>query len=321
MSTILSIFIVNRSGFRIFRIGFYYFFLFFLADCASLVHKTGLMWERSRSGLSIKEITIGEFKWKYSEAGDKNSDQVLIAIHGFGGDKDHWTRFARYIPDKYRIISPDLPGFGENSRIEGLSYSIEEQTGRLHEFAKSLGLKKYHIIGNSMGGAIAGVYTVKYPEEILTLTLLDNAGIKSPEPSEVMKMVISGKPNPLLINSVEDFDRLVAFSFVKPPYLPGTLKSYFVERAVSNRNWNEQILQQIRKEGYVLEPLISKIKPPTFVIWGKEDNIIHHSCTIVLEKKLKSKKRILILPDVGHAPMIEQPEETAKLWMDWIKEN
>ncbi|WP_411822321.1 alpha/beta fold hydrolase [Leptospira sp. 'Mane'] len=292
-----------------------------LTNCASFIHKTGLMWERSRSGLSIKEVTIGEFRWKYSEAGSADSEQILLAVHGFGGDKDHWTRFARYIPGEYRIISPDLPGFGENSRIEEVSYSIEAQVERLHEFAKVLGLKKYHIIGNSMGGSIAGVYAAKYPTEIRTLTLLDNAGIKSPEPSEVMKMVLSGKPNPLLVNSVEDFDKLMAFSFVKPPYLPATLKSYFVERAISNRNWNEQILLQIRKEGFPLEALVSKIQSPTFVIWGKEDNIIHHSCTIVLEKNLKSKKKILILLDVGHAPMIEQPRETANLWMDWAKEN
>lgn len=326
MSTILSFFnkhsfLFSRNtnplgGVRMFLI---LICLFFSVNCSSFLHKTGIMWERSKSDLSKKEIVLGEFRWVYLEGG--NSEETVLTIHGFGGEKDHWTRFARTLTGRYRVISPDLPGFGENARIPERNYSILEQSKRLHEFAKSLGLKKYHIVGNSMGGSIAGVYAANYPDEVKTLTLIDTAGIKSPEPSLAMKMYLEGKPNPLLVNSVEDFDRLIRFSFVNPPYIPWPLKTYFAENSIRNREWNESIFRQIRGEGFPLEPLLPKIKAPTLVLWGDQDNIIDKSCTIVLEKKLKVKHKILILPEVGHGPMIEKPKETAEIWADWISEN
>ncbi|MCZ8156215.1 MAG: alpha/beta hydrolase [Leptospira sp.] len=295
------------------------FFLFFLiigaTNCASTIHKTGLMWERSRADLSKKEIQVGNFNWVYLEGGD--GKEIALTIHGFGGDKDHFTRFARYISDDYHVISPDLPGFGENSRIPGESYSIQTQVKRLHDFALAIGIKKYHILGNSMGGSLVGVYAATYPEEVTSVTFFDNAGIQSPEPSELYKLVKEGKPNPLLVGSVEDFDRLLQFSFVKPPYLPGSLKTYFTERAIKNRDWNESILKEIRAEGYILEPLLWKIQSPALVIWGKEDRIIHHSSTIPMDKKIKAPHKIIIMPEVGHAPMIEVPKESASLWLEW----
>jgi pimeloyl-ACP methyl ester carboxylesterase len=245
------------------------------------------------------------------------SEETLLTIHGFGGDKDHWTRFAKYITQDYRVVSPDLPGFGENSRIPGESYSIKSQVSRLHEFASTLGLKKYHILGNSMGGSIAGVYAATYPEEVITVTLFDNAGVEGPEQSELYKMVKEGKPNPLLVGSVEDFDRLMKFSFVNPPYIPRPLKTYFTERAIENRDWNESIFTQIRAEGFPLDPLLSKLKAPALVIWGKEDRVIDKSCTIPMDKKIKSPHKIVIIPDVGHAPMIEVPKESALFWNEW----
>ncbi len=275
------------------------------------------MWERSKSDLSKKEIQIGSFRWVYLEGGE--SEEVLFTIHGFGGDKDHWTRFARSLTEDYRVVSPDLPGFGENSKVKGESYNIKSQVARLHDFAKTIGLKKYHILGNSMGGSIAGVYAATYPDEILSLTLFDNAGVEGPEPSELYKLVKEGKPNPLLVGSKDDFERLLKFSFVNPPYIPGPLKTYFTERAIQNRDWNEEILKEIRAEGFPLDPLLSKILSPTLVIWGKEDRIIDKSCTIPMDKKIKAPHKILILPDVGHAPMIEVPKESAELWKEWRK--
>lgn len=316
MSTNLWFFIPIHSNFNLLNRKFILSLgLLFTIGCSSLVHKTGLMWERSKADLSKKEVQIGDFKWIYLEGGE--TEETLLAIHGFGGDKDHWTRFAKYLTEDYKVISPDLPGFGENSRIPGESYSIKSQVQRLHEFAAKIGLKKYHILGNSMGGSIAGVYAATYPDEVKSLTLFDNAGVEGPEPSELYKLVKEGKPNPLLVGSVEDFDRLMKFSFVNPPYIPGALKTYFTERAIENRNWNEGIFTQIRAEGFPLEPLLPKIKAPTLVIWGREDRVIDKSCTIPMDKKLKSPHKIFILPEVGHAPMIEVPKDSAMLWRDW----
>jgi abhydrolase domain-containing protein 6 len=316
MSTNLWFFMSNKLLSKFQRSLFPIFLIVFLfLDCSSFIHKTSLKWERSRADLTKKEIVIGQFKWVYLEGGE--SQETALTIHGFGGDKDHFTRFARYLTNDFHIISPDLPGFGENSRIAGENYSIKSQVARLHEFTQALGLKRYHILGNSMGGSLAGVYAATYPDEVTSVTLFDNAGVKGPEPSELYQLVSAGKPNPLLVGSVEDFDNLMKFSFVNPPYIPGPLKTYFTERAIANRDWNESILKQIREEGFPLDPLLGKIMAPVLVVWGKEDRVIHNSCTIPMDKKITSPHKIVIMPNVGHAPMIEVPKESAKLWLEW----
>ncbi|TGM80412.1 alpha/beta fold hydrolase [Leptospira bouyouniensis] len=284
--------------------------------CASGLHKTGISIERYRSNLETKSVVVEDLVWKYTEKPDDG--ETLLVVHGFGGDKDHWTRFSRHLPKNIRVIAPDLPGFGESSKPEGISYTQESQAIRLQKFTETLGLTKFHIAGNSMGGGIAGIFAAKFPKQVKSLILFDNAGIKSPVPSEMQTIELSGKESPLLVKDTEDFDRLLRFTFVKPPYLPSFLKSYFAEKSVANREWNAHILKQIRKEGYVLESKLDQIEAPCLTIWGKEDKVIHYSVMEVLKNKLKTKLETVLLENMGHAPMIEDPQLSAKLVQDWI---
>lgn len=287
-----------------------------LLGCASTLHKTGISLERYRSDLETKSIVVEEMIWKYTER--PGNGETLLVVHGFGGDKDHWTRFSRHLPKNIRVIAPDLPGFGESGKPEGLVYTQEAQAIRLQKFTEAIGLTEFHIAGNSMGGGIAGLFAAKFPKQVKSLILFDNAGIKSPTPSEMQTIELSGKESPLLVKDKEDFDRLLRFTFVKPPYLPSFLKSYFAEKSVANREWNAHILKQIRKEGYILETQLDKIQAPCLTIWGKEDKVIHYSVMEVLEKKLKTKLETVLLENMGHAPMIEDPKLSAKLVQDWI---
>ncbi|MGV3665311.1 MAG: alpha/beta fold hydrolase [Leptospira bouyouniensis] len=284
--------------------------------CASGLHKTGISIERYRSNLETKSVVVEDLVWKYTEK--PGDGETLLVVHGFGGDKDHWTRFSRHLPKNIRVIAPDLPGFGESSKPEGISYTQESQAIRLQKFTETLGLTKFHIAGNSMGGGIAGIFAAKFPKQVKSLILFDNAGIKSPVPSEMQTIELSGKESPLLVKDTEDFDRLLRFTFVKPPYLPSFLKSYFAEKSVANREWNAHILKQIRKEGYVLESKLDQIEAPCLTIWGKEDKVIHYSVMEVLKNKLKTKLETVLLENMGHAPMIEDPQLSAKLVQDWI---
>lgn len=301
----------NRKPNRIFLVALVTFL-----GCASGLHKTGISIERYRSDLETKSISVEDLQWKYTEK--MGNGETLLVVHGFGGDKDHWTRFSRHLPKNIRVIAPDLPGFGESSKPEGLVYTQEAQAIRLQKFTEAIGLTEFHIAGNSMGGGIAGLFAAKFPKQVKSLILFDNAGIKSPTPSEMQTIELSGKESPLLVKDKEDFDRLLRFTFVKPPYLPSFLKSYFAEKSVANREWNAHILKQIRKEGYILETQLDKIQAPCLTIWGKEDKVIHYSVMEVLEKKIKTKLETVLLENMGHAPMIEDPKLSAKLVQDWI---
>ena len=72
--------------------------------------------ERSAAGLEQKSIEVGKLHIEYLEGG---KGEVLLLLHGFGGNKDNWTRVAKYLTPHFKVIAPDLPGFGESSSDTG----------------------------------------------------------------------------------------------------------------------------------------------------------------------------------------------------------
>jgi pimeloyl-ACP methyl ester carboxylesterase len=239
-------------------------------------------------------------------------------VHGFAANKDNWSRFAKFITPAYHVVALDLPGFGDSTCLENASYSIADQAKRLAQFANSAGLKKFHIVGNSMGGHIAGRYAVMFPETVLSLGLFDAAGVKSPTPSEMATRLSKGEPNPLIAGSTEEFDRLLKFVFFKPPEIPGFAKKLLVEEAVRHQPSNQRISKQILADMGALEPDLPKIKAHTLVLWGDHDRVLDVSSVKVFEKGLPNGATV-IMKDCGHLPMIERPQEAAEHYLAFLK--
>jgi len=267
---------------------------------------------RGLAGLSQKSIRVGKYTIVFLEGG--RGESVLL-LHGFGADKDNWNLFSQYLTKSYHVIAPDLPGFGESSKIWGDQYNIAAQVERVHEFVKEIGLKKFHLVGNSMGGLIAGVYAATYPDEILTLGLLDPAGVIDREPSQFSLELEKGK-NPLIVESVSDYDKLLDFTFVKPPVIPDPLKSHFAEMAVQSKDFNKKVFIEATP-GNQLERIMTEIQAKTLILWGDTDRVLSVSSAGVLQKGIENAK-IIIMKDCGHLPMVERHEETARYYLEFI---
>lgn len=287
---------------------------FALAGCATWMLGSAMYVERTRADLEVKFVQAAGFRFAYAEGGE---GETILLLHGFAGNKDHWTRMARYLTDRYRVIAPDLPGHGENEQKLDENYSIPSQARRLREFVRVLGPERFHLAGNSMGGAIAAYFASEYPDDILSLFLIDAAGVQSPEKSEMTLLLAKGQ-NPLLVENVQDFDRLLRFTAVNPPYIPDSVKAHFAEQAVKNRPFNEKIFRDIRADGGGVEDRLPRIKAPTFVLWGDTDRVIHVSSVKVFEQRLPNLVGTRIMKECGHAPMIERPEETASVYTEFL---
>jgi abhydrolase domain-containing protein 6 len=264
--------------------------------------------ERQLAGLTHKQVQVGDFNVHYYEGGPKDAETILM-IHGFGADKDNWLRFSRPLTARYHVIALDLPGFGESSKPDA-SYDVGTQTERLAAFAKQLGIHKLHLIGNSMGGHIAALYAARHPEQVLSVALLDNAGITAPQKSEMFQRLERGEPNPLLVNNAADFSNMLSFVFVEQPAMPESLKQHFAEQSIANHELNQKIFSQLRERYIPLEPELAKIQVPTLLLWGDQDRVLNMSSIEVMKPLLK-QPTVVIMKDCGHVPMIERPEETA----------
>lgn len=272
---------------------------------------TGRKMIRFMAGMEDHHIMIDGEGWAYLDNHRKDKE-VLILIHGFGADKDHWGRWLLDITDHYHVIIPDLPGFGESGHERTKKYSINLQKERLAAFMKHLALKeKYHILGNSMGGAIAGAYAVEHQSELRSLILVDNYGIKSNVMSDAMKMYQKDPQNNnlFLFESPETFDALMRYVFYKPLYVPYRIKKALAEHQAKHNDLYGKIFKEIQSEGDdFLASGLKTFKKPLLVIWGENDGIFHHT-TVDRIKELVPECETAIIPKSGHVPYVETPDQ------------
>jgi len=272
--------------------------------------------ERNRAGLEPKKTVVDGETWPYLEGGSPDAP-VLLLLHGFGGDKDNWTRFSRTLVEEYRVVAPDLPGFGDAERHADWDYSLPMQRDRLARFVAALDLSPMHIGGNSMGGHLAALYTHAHPEQVLSLALLNNGGIESPVPSEMFLAVNRGE-NPLVLASPEDLDRLLAFASHKKPFIPWPANKVLGKKTFEQAAFNSYIFEALRDERYVpLEPLLGDIEQPVLIIWGEFDRVLDVSSIEIMEPLLPQAE-VIVMPDTGHLPMLERPEATAAHYLEFL---
>ena len=271
--------------------------------------------ERNAAGLKQNSIHVNGLRIEYLEGG---KGDTLVLLHGFGANKDNWTRFAKHLTSHFRVIALDLPGFGESSSAPDGVYTIRVQAERLKAFLKALGIKSLHLGGNSMGGNIAGAYASLYPEDLKSLLLIAPGGIVSSEPSEMYLRLKDGKPNPLVAESIEDYERLLDFVFVKKPFIPRAIKKHLIQEAIEHQSLNRKIFKQLRSSNDPpLEDMLKGVPVPTLIVWGGQDRVLHVSGAKIL-KAIMPNAKTEVMNAVGHLPMIEKPEETAALYSGFI---
>lgn len=268
------------------------------------------------AGLVEKTTTIDGFKIFYHEGG---KGENILLIHGFGGFKEMWTVFAKSLTPTYHVIIIDLPGHGKSSKLLGKSYRIEMQVKRLKEFVSAMELTQFHIVGNSMGGIIAGEYAAIYPEEILSLALFSTGGIPSAEKSDFWKNLQQGK-NILIPETREEYNKMLEYIFVELPVLSESLWEAYFKKTISDVDIKKKISYHVAVTGspLQLEAKLQDITSPTLILWGDKDRIHDISSTKILEEGL-SNSTTIIIKNMGHCPMMERPEETAVYYMEFLQ--
>lgn len=281
------------------------------------IYDSAIGWERSSAGLETAEVTVGELDIAYLRSKEAIEGDTLVLIHGFGANKDNWTRLAKQFKGEFNVYAIDLPGHGDSSKPLGIGYRFEDQVNYLNQILAELGVKQFHMMGNSMGGAITALYAATHPDQIQTAVLFDPAGIFEYE-SELVDRVLDGD-NPLIPTKKGDFDKLLDFALEKRPFVPWPIFDVMEEKAIANREVNEAIFAAIRDSGF--EPdfrnAITRIEAPVLVVWGKLDRVVDYRNADVFVEAIPNARKV-ILDGVGHAPMVEVPEESARLFRGFM---
>lgn len=295
----------------------------FLGGCAGLqqsIHDSAISYETSAAGLEPHTLTFDYGDLQILRTPELRNDRpTLVLVHGFGANKENWLKLAQQLEGDYNIVAPDLPGHGDSIQDPELSYGIALQAERLVQLMDRLEIKRAHLAGNSMGGAIVAVAAAEYPERVASLALINSAGIHE-HPAELDKHLDRGE-NPLVLDDPSDYDELMAFAMNEPPFIPWPVSSVMAREAYGNRSINRKIFEDMeadRDEDF--RAVLARIQAPTLVLWGSDDRIID-AANAPLVADAVPDSRLEIIEGIAHMPMIEAPEKTAELMRALVSES
>lgn len=287
-----------------------------LSGCGDLAHwgfKTAVAAEQERAGLVSKTLTTGDgIQWHLLLSEDHSDKPAVLLLHGFGADASNWVRFANELEGEYYFVIPDLPGQGQSTRTTALDYHIAAQAGRLITLMDHLGIKRFHVAGNSMGGAITLALARQAPDRVLSMGLVDAAGLTR-QTAEFTALLQHSKNNPLIPRSAEDFRTTLKWAMADPPYLPDFFVEVMGARKAANAPVAEKIWHDLQGDpGMELEGSgkLAVLKQPTLVLWGRQDRLLDVSNVKEFLTELP-QARAVVLDGIGHVPMAESPQKSA----------
>ncbi|MCG2583248.1 alpha/beta fold hydrolase [Massilia sp. TS11] len=275
-------------------------------------YRAGIQLERRLSGLRSEAAVVEGLRIPYCTGGQ---GEPLLLIHGFAGDRDNFTRIARYLTPHYRLIIPDLPGFGEAARAPEAGYMMTDQVRRLHGLLTQLGIGHVHVGGNSMGGFLAAQYAATHPELVRSVWLLDPAGTLKAYDQPLIHHYEATGEMPLLLQDPRQFDTLIDATTTVRPWLPGFARRALGLRAARDYTLHCELMRQMR-----ISPLLDEqfraIPAPALVVWGEQDRVLNPEAAGPTAALFRDAS-IRIMPGIGHLPMLEDPRSTAADYLAW----
>lgn len=239
----------------------------------------------------------------------------VILVHGSNASLQTWEPWVKRLSSRYRIISLDLPGHGLTGPNPTRDYSMAAYAGVVREVAAKLGVDRFVIAGNSMGGAVAWKYVATYPGQVLGLILVDAAGAPASGKSDLpLGFKIARIP---LVRDVAKY--ITPRSMVEKSVHQSVEVQSVVTPAMVDRYWElnlypgnrDATIDRFSAARTPTDPaVLGKITAPTLILWGAADKLIPVSSAAWFSKHMPNA-RVVIYDGVGHAPMEEAPDRTA----------
>jgi pyruvate dehydrogenase E2 component (dihydrolipoamide acetyltransferase) len=247
---------------------------------------------------------------RYLERGGGGAVPAVL-IHGFGGDFNSWMFTQPALAEERRVIALDLPGHGGSVKEVGAG-DAESLAVAVEGAIVALGIEKTHLVGHSLGGALAALVALRRPERTASLTLISPAGLgveingafieaflgasRRREAVEALSLLVydSGMVSRFMIEEVLRYKRLdgvaAALTAIAAAWFPGG------------------------RQSLDLGARIAALQLPVQVIWGRADRIV----PLAHADLLAGRFPVHILEKTGHLPHLEQPGEVNRLLRDFI---
>ena len=291
-----------------------------------LLRPRDVEWEANRTNVFHAEHSrfadVDGVRVHFQEAGPADGPVVFL-IHGFASSNLVWSKVLLELAEHgFRVIAPDLLGYGYSAKPRDLEYTIGRQAKMVVGLMNELGIDRANIVGSSYGGAVAATVALDNPAVVDRLVLV--GAVTNNRPTRYLLMRLFGSPvigdilSPLLVGS----RRLLRMRMkrvydrhswpmderrVQARHLP--LATRGTHRAIIRtvRRWDAE---RISRDAYL-------ITQPTLVLWGDRDREVPLADGVRLNEDIPNS-RLKIFEACGHLPHEEYPEEFVEVVTDFL---
>ncbi len=267
--------------------------------------------------------SIGGVRIHYQEAGDENAPPIIL-IHGFISSNLVWNEvFLPLANAGFRVIAPDLPGYGYSDKPSHGRYTIDAQACAVLGLMDRLGIDQATIVGASYGGAVAATIALDYSERVAKLILV--GAVSNDQPRKKLLLRLAGVPllgdiaTPLFLGSRWILRKRTQDVYRRLGYPLDERKLEARHHLLETANTHRAMIRTIRRwEADRISREASLIRQPTLLVWGEEDTHIPISEAFRLRDAIPNS-RLTVFRNCGHLPPTEYPEKFVEVVADFCK--
>jgi len=244
----------------------------------------------------------GDFKYI-----DEGKGEVLLLLHGLFGALSNWEGVINGFSSKYRVIIPLMPIYEMPVREAGLEGLLDF----IERFVKLKGLVNLTLLGNSLGGHVALMYTLANQENVKNLVLTGSSGLF--ENSMGGSFPKRG--------SYDYIKERVEYTFYKPQTATKELvdEVFDITKDIPKCMRIVAIAKSAQRHNMAKE--LSKIKKPTLLVWGLNDTITPPHVAHEFNNLLSNVSTLRFIDKCSHAPMMEHPEKFNAILTEFLELN
>ena len=257
--------------------------------------------------------------------------EPIFLLHGSFASLHTWEVWQKELSPYFMTITLDFPGHGLTGPDDLKRYSIEDYSVLVQQIAEKLSISKFHLAGNSMGGAVALQIASSRPDKVLTLALVNAAGapqrkvrnleIDSQSEETKSPWIIQLAKSPLVSKVLLKCTPKFLFSMnLKEVYGdPKNIREETVDRyyELMLRKGNREATLDRLSQRRQLDFDFDRISMPTLILWGVKDSWIPVSQANNFQQVLP-RANLITLEEAGHVPMEEFPTESVSEYLSFL---
>lgn len=267
-------------------------------------------------GLSEHRVVVGDHRWAYDEREAKApAAPTVVMVHGFTGSKENWYPLAERLGGHYRLVIPDLPGWGESQRREGADYGFKAQAARLAAFLREIRRDGSPIVllGHSMGGGIVAITAADHPDLVARVGLIDAAGVRFKDNTFGIDVLAGG--NPFAVHDAASLQRYLDTVFhdrTTQPAIPWPASQAVIDWRIAQAPFEQRVLDRIGRsdERFLPGERAALIRQPALLLWCRQDRVIDPSAMVLYAAKMPQAIQVS-LDGCGHMSIMEKPDDVA----------